>query len=233
MVSDNSHCMYNSSVPLQYGQDNWMYWGCSWSCVLFSGFVISTSKFNKAKVACMTVSWRYKELDLSCSHVQRRLVTGHVGTLTLLLCSHHGEPQTSCRHLYHLMLLVDCRWSQLHVQYISFKKGVFICKEFIMEKMSLIVLQKQITCLYKENMQNCVFFSHEEAWYALSSNVMSQHYKYWYSKNPHLIHEIPVHDLKIKARCSVYECKIIGGMILKERNSDCYTQLIQNQSSGN
>jgi len=48
---------------------------------------------------------------------------------------------------------------------------------------------------FKENMGAC-FFS-DETWSALSSNVIIQDYKYWYSKNPHLIHEIPVLDLKI------------------------------------
>jgi len=116
MVSHDSHWMYNNSVPLYYGQDVWMYVGCSWSCVLsfkYSDFVISTSKVNRAQVASMTVLWRYKEVDLSCSQVQRSLVSGSVGTLTLSLCSHHWQPETSCRHLSHLMLLVDCRWSQL------------------------------------------------------------------------------------------------------------------------
>lgn len=44
-------------------------------------------------------------------------------------------------------------------------------------------------------MKTCIFFS-DETWSALSNNVISQHYKYWYSKNPHLIHEIPVYVLK-------------------------------------
>jgi hypothetical protein len=100
-----------------------------------------------------------------------------------------------------------------------------------MERMSLRVLQKQITCPTRKIGK--LFFFSNGTWSALSNNVISQDYKYWYSKNPHPIHEIPVHVLKIGAWCAVFVCKIIRAMFLKERISDCYTQLIQNHSSGN
>jgi len=64
-----------------------------------------------------------------------------------------------------------------------------------------------------------LYFFADETWSALSNNVMSQDYKYWYSKNPHQIHEIPVYVLKIRVWCAVCVCKIIGAIILKERNS--------------
>ena len=118
------------------------------------------------------------------------------------------------------------------MQYILFNQGVSICKVFIIGKNATQSFAKTYNLPYKENMKTCILFS-DETWSALSNNVISQHYKYWYSKNPHIIHGIPVYVLKIRAWCAVYVCKFIGAMIVKERNSVCYTQLIQNHSSGN
>ena len=42
-----------------------------------------------------------------------------------------------------------------------------------------------------------LYFMSDEAWFYLSGYVNSQNTRYWSSKNPHVIHKTPLHDLKI------------------------------------
>jgi hypothetical protein len=44
--------------------------------------------------------------------------------------------------------------------------------------------------------QELTFYS-DEAWYTLSGYVNSQNNRYWSTENPHAVHEVPLHDLKV------------------------------------
>ena len=55
-----------------------------------------------------------------------------------------------------------------------------------------------------------LYFMSDEAWFHLSGYVNSQNTRYWSSENPHVIHETPLHNLKIGVWCAVSETKIVG-----------------------
>ena len=59
-------------------------------------------------------------------------------------------------------------------------------------------------------MDPLLYFMSDEAWFHLSGYVNSQNTRYWSSKNWHVIHEMPLHDLKIGVWCAVSGIKIVG-----------------------
>jgi hypothetical protein len=70
------------------------------------------------------------------------------------------------------------------------------------------------------------FFS-EEAWFHLHGHVSSKNNLYWRPVNPHLIHEVPLHDVKVGVWCAVNAKRIIGPILYAETiNSDRYVRLI-------
>ena len=57
-------------------------------------------------------------------------------------------------------------------------------------------------------LDSLLYFTSDEAWFHLYVN--SQNTRYCSSENPHVIHETPLHDLKIGVWCAVSETKIVG-----------------------
>jgi hypothetical protein len=54
-----------------------------------------------------------------------------------------------------------------------------------------------------------------EAWFTVSCNANIQNNKYCYSENPNAVHEIPLHDLKIRVWCAVSAHRIIGPTVFE------------------
>jgi hypothetical protein len=46
------------------------------------------------------------------------------------------------------------------------------------------------------------FFS-DEAWFHLQGYINTQNNCYWYSQNPHLTHEVPLHPVEVGVWCAV------------------------------
>ena len=61
-----------------------------------------------------------------------------------------------------------------------------------------------------------LYFISDEAWFHLSRYVNSQNTHYWSSENPHVIHETPLHDLKIGVWCAALGIKIVGPIFLNQ-----------------
>ena len=61
-----------------------------------------------------------------------------------------------------------------------------------------------------------LYFMWDEAWFHLSGYVNSQNTRHWSSENPHVIHETPLHDLKIGVWCAVSGTKIVGPIFLNK-----------------
>ena len=55
-----------------------------------------------------------------------------------------------------------------------------------------------------------------EGWFHLSGYANSQNTRYWSSENSHVIHETPLHDLKIDVWCVVSGTKIVGPIFLNQ-----------------
>lgn len=67
-----------------------------------------------------------------------------------------------------------------------------------------------------------IIFS-DEAWFHLNGHVASQNNRYWSTENPHLIHEIPLHDAKVGVWCAITAQRIIGPIFFNETvNSERY-----------
>jgi hypothetical protein len=57
--------------------------------------------------------------------------------------------------------------------------------------------------------------------------VNSQNNSYCSTENPHSIHEVPLHDVKIRVWCAVIMHRIIGPVFFQETiNSEWYVRLI-------
>jgi hypothetical protein len=66
-----------------------------------------------------------------------------------------------------------------------------------------------------------------KAWFRLSGNVNSQNNRYWSAENPHFIHEVPLHDVKIGVWYAITAHRIIGPVLFQETiNFELYVRLI-------
>jgi hypothetical protein len=70
------------------------------------------------------------------------------------------------------------------------------------------------------------FFSDEARFY-LHGHVFSQNNRCWSSLNSNLIHEVPLHEVKVGMRCAM-NAKLITGCIfyMETINSDGYVRLV-------
>ena len=73
-----------------------------------------------------------------------------------------------------------------------------------------------------------LYFMSDEAWFHISGYVNSQNTRYWSSENPHVIHETPLHDLKIDVWCAVSGTKIVGPIFFESTvNTDVYLHILE------
>jgi hypothetical protein len=71
-----------------------------------------------------------------------------------------------------------------------------------------------------------VFYTNE-AWFYLGGYVNSQNNYYWSAEKPLSIHEVPLHDVKIRVWCAISAYRIIGPVFFQETiNSERYVRLI-------
>lgn len=72
-----------------------------------------------------------------------------------------------------------------------------------------------------------MFIMSDEAWFHLSGYVNGQNSRYWASENPHLIHEVPLHDQKIGVWCAVLASRVIGPIFFDTTvNTDVYLTIL-------
>jgi hypothetical protein len=70
------------------------------------------------------------------------------------------------------------------------------------------------------------FFS-DEVWYHLQRYINTQNNRYWSSQNPHLIHEILLHTVKVGVWCAVIARSIVEPVFFsKTINCERYVQVI-------
>jgi hypothetical protein len=71
-----------------------------------------------------------------------------------------------------------------------------------------------------------VFYT-DETWLHLSGYVNGQNNRYRSAENPHSIHEVPLHDVKIGVWCAISAHRIIGSVFCQYTiNSERYVRLI-------
>ena len=73
-----------------------------------------------------------------------------------------------------------------------------------------------LSMVEKGRLDPLLYFMSDEAWFHLLGYVNSQKTGYWSSENPHVIHETPLHDLKIGVWCAVSGTKIVGPIFLNQ-----------------
>ena len=69
------------------------------------------------------------------------------------------------------------------------------------------------------------FFS-DEAWFNLNGNVNSQNCRFWSANNPHLIHDIPLHQEKIGVWAAMTKRRVFFTFLNNIVNSDVYKTFI-------
>ena len=75
-----------------------------------------------------------------------------------------------------------------------------------------------------------LYFMSNEAWFHLSGYVNSQNTRYWSFENLPVIHETPLHDLKIGVWCTVSGTKIVGPIFFEStENTDVYLHILDTQ----
>jgi hypothetical protein len=58
--------------------------------------------------------------------------------------------------------------------------------------------------------QNLHFMYSDVAWFTLCGYINSHNNRHWSTENPHLAHEVPLHDLKVGVWCAVGVLRITG-----------------------
>jgi hypothetical protein len=73
------------------------------------------------------------------------------------------------------------------------------------------------------------FFS-DEAWFHLQRYINMENNRYWRSQNPHLIHEVPHHLVKVGVWCAVSARRIVGPVFLTKQliAKDMYRSILGN-----
>ena len=85
-----------------------------------------------------------------------------------------------------------------------------------------------LSMVEEERLNPLLYFISDEAWFHLSGYMNSQNTRYWSSENPHVIHETPLHDLKIGVWCAVSGTKIVGAIIFASTvNTDVYLHILE------
>ena len=76
----------------------------------------------------------------------------------------------------------------------------------------------------------------DEAHFHLKSEVNKQNYRIWASENPRVIHEHPLHALKVTVWCGITSSRIIGPYFFEDVdgntvtvNGNRYRQMLQEQ----
>jgi hypothetical protein len=73
------------------------------------------------------------------------------------------------------------------------------------------------------------FFSNE-AWFHFQGYITTQNNSYWSSQNPHLIHEVLLHPVKVGVWCAVSARRIAGPVVFKKTiNCGRYVQVTVKQ----
>jgi hypothetical protein len=68
-----------------------------------------------------------------------------------------------------------------------------------------------------------LFFMSDEAWFHVSGYVNAQNSRIWDTKNPHVLHQRPLHDIKVGVWCAVSAWRVIGPIFFEDAvNSDRY-----------
>jgi hypothetical protein len=50
----------------------------------------------------------------------------------------------------------------------------------------------------------------DEAWFHVSGNVNAQNSRIWDAENPHVLHQRPLHDIKVGVWCAMSARRVIG-----------------------
>jgi hypothetical protein len=76
-------------------------------------------------------------------------------------------------------------------------------------------------------------FYFDEVWYTLSGYINNQNNRYWSRENPHDVHEVPLHDLKVGVWCAISAWRAIQPMSFhKTINSEHYVRMSLSPFSG-
>ena len=114
------------------------------------------------------------------------------------LSQESGMSKSSCQHAAKKAKLHAYRYTVVHKLKETDKvKRVSYCQHF------QTFLQDNPTIL------NYTWFT-DEAWFHLSGYINNQNSRVWASKNPHMIHEEPLHSEKIGVWCAISRRRIIG-----------------------
>jgi hypothetical protein len=63
----------------------------------------------------------------------------------------------------------------------------------------------------------------DEAWFHVSGNVNAHNSRIWDTENPHVLHQRPLHDIKVGVWCAVSTRRVIGPIFFGDTvNSDRY-----------
>jgi hypothetical protein len=73
-----------------------------------------------------------------------------------------------------------------------------------------------------------LYFMSDETWFHLSGNVNAQNTRYWLAENPHILHQSPLHDQKIRVWCAVSGSRIIGPIFFDTTvNTEVYLRIFE------
>ena len=77
-----------------------------------------------------------------------------------------------------------------------------------------------------QNVQEFRFLVTDEAWFHLSGYVNSQNSRHWAIENPHVIHESPLHPVKIGVWCAISAQRIVGPIFFNQTVNTAQYRLI-------
>ena len=95
-----------------------------------------------------------------------------------------GLSRTTCQHV---------------LKYLSMRAYRITCVQELKlpDKDKRLQYCRWLLSMAEGRLDSLLYFMSDEAWFYISGYVNSQNTRYWSSENPHVIHERPLHDLKI------------------------------------
>lgn len=77
---------------------------------------------------------------------------------------------------------------------------------------------RQMLTIFEEN-ENLIFLMSDEAHFHLNGFVNKQNCRYWAERNPHQLHERPLHSPKVTVWCAVGKVGVIGPYFFEENDA--------------
>jgi hypothetical protein len=66
-----------------------------------------------------------------------------------------------------------------------------------------------------EKIKPTIILFSDEAWFHFSGYLNSQNKRYWSADNPVLLHQVPLHSIRVASWCAARATRVIGPVVVR------------------